>query len=152
MNKKYVLGFAFDRAKEILVLIEKQKPEWQKGLLNGVGGKVEPEDESILHAMVREFKEETGVDTKEQINDKKYGWHHFATMIFKDDIMGGGAEVYCFRLFSNNIYKCETKETEQIKFINLRDKDGSLKMIKNLKVLIPMAMDEDFTYCELNLK
>jgi 8-oxo-dGTP diphosphatase len=152
MNKKYVLGFAFDRNKELLVLIEKQKPEWQRGLLNGVGGKVDPEDESILHAMVREFKEETGVDTKEQMSDPLYGWHHFATMLFKDDIMGGSAEVYCFRMFSNLVFKCETKEIEQIKFINLMDNDLSLKMINNLKVLIPMAMDDDFTYCELNLK
>jgi len=55
-----VLGFAFDDAEKEVVLIQKQRPEWQKGYLNGIGGKVE-KDEQPYDAMVREFKEETGI-------------------------------------------------------------------------------------------
>lgn len=52
----YTCAFAF--CEESVLLVRKAKPEWQKGLLNGIGGKVEP-GESVLEATVREFKEET---------------------------------------------------------------------------------------------
>jgi len=35
---EYVLGFLMDNYR--VVLIEKQRPAWQKGLLNGVGGHI----------------------------------------------------------------------------------------------------------------
>lgn len=57
---QYVLGFAFDHERNLL-LIEKQKPDWQKGRWNGIGGKLEADDFSLFHAMAREFHEETGV-------------------------------------------------------------------------------------------
>ena len=39
--QKYSLGFVFDLPVEKVLLIEKQRPEWQKGKLNGIGGKIE---------------------------------------------------------------------------------------------------------------
>ena len=36
--------------------------EWQAGLLNGIGGKIE-DGEAPIEALVREFAEETGVQT-----------------------------------------------------------------------------------------
>ncbi len=59
---QYVLGFMFDNLMQNVVLIRKNKPAWQEGKLNGVGGKVEP-NEGFLLAMTREFYEETGVFT-----------------------------------------------------------------------------------------
>ena len=58
----YVVGFLFDDVMSKVTLIKKNRPEWQAGLLNGVGGKIEPTDIDSHHAMAREFKEETGVD------------------------------------------------------------------------------------------
>lgn len=145
MIKKYVLGFAFSRNKNEIALILKDRPEWQKGKINGIGGKVEPEDFDITSAMVREFKEETGVDT---ILDM---WNHFATMIFKNDIMGGEAHVYCFRMFSNVIYQCQTVEEEEIKLFSVDELNKkSLPIIEHLKILVPLALEEDFTFTELN--
>jgi 8-oxo-dGTP diphosphatase len=57
--QKYVLGFAFDKSDNV-ILVRKQKPKWQKGLLNGVGGKIEI-GETSSDAMFREFREETGL-------------------------------------------------------------------------------------------
>ncbi|HRU10630.1 MAG TPA: NUDIX domain-containing protein, partial [Thermoanaerobaculia bacterium] len=56
---KYVLGFAFDDLGRV-ALVQKERPAWQSGKLNGVGGHIEGHEE-VLDAMVREFYEETGV-------------------------------------------------------------------------------------------
>jgi NTP pyrophosphohydrolases including oxidative damage repair enzymes len=59
--QRYCLGFAFHPVKGV-VLIRKNRPEWQAGKLNGVGGKIEA-GESPEQAMAREFEEETGYHT-----------------------------------------------------------------------------------------
>jgi len=56
---KYVLGFAFDDLGRV-ALVQKERPAWQSGKLNGLGGHIEPR-ETALDAMVREFHEEAGV-------------------------------------------------------------------------------------------
>jgi len=61
---KYVCGFAFTEDGKQVLLISKNRPEWQRGRLNGVGGKIESFDKSPAYAMVREFEEETGLKTK----------------------------------------------------------------------------------------
>lgn len=55
--KHYCVGFGYYG--DCVVLVKKERPEWQKGFLNGVGGKLE-KNESPLEAMIREFFEETG--------------------------------------------------------------------------------------------
>lgn len=55
----YSVAFAFYR--EDVLLIRKAKPDWQKGLLNGIGGKMEPGDINVLDTTRREFVEETGL-------------------------------------------------------------------------------------------
>lgn len=67
----YVLGFAFIKNK--VLLIHKTHPEEQKNEYNGLGGKVEDYDsfiyinknkvENSLVAMVREFREESNINT-----------------------------------------------------------------------------------------
>lgn len=56
--KCYALGFLFDEDDNV-ALIEKTRPAWQAGKLNGIGGKVE-DGETPRNAMVREFEEEAG--------------------------------------------------------------------------------------------
>lgn len=63
-KKQQVVGFMFGKDFTHVVLIIKEKPAWQKGKHNGVGGKIEDFDESPAHAMAREFREETGLDTR----------------------------------------------------------------------------------------
>jgi len=58
----YVAGFMFDPELKHVALIEKKRPDWQAGKLNGIGGHVE-QGEVTFEAMVREFREETGLDT-----------------------------------------------------------------------------------------
>jgi 8-oxo-dGTP diphosphatase len=70
---EYVCGFAF--AQDQVLLIEKKRPAWQSGRLNGVGGHIE-NGESILDAMHREFQEETGLAHHKDGPE----WNHFATL------------------------------------------------------------------------
>lgn len=66
---QYVVGFAFDLTKERVALVRKNRPLWQAGKLNGVGGGWD-EGESRGEAVRREFREEAGVDVE--------NWHFFA--------------------------------------------------------------------------
>lgn len=55
----YVAGFLFSENLLSVALIRKEKPAWQKGCLNAIGGKIE-ENETPFEAMKREFTEEAG--------------------------------------------------------------------------------------------
>ena len=57
----YTLGFATSPDGQHVMLIEKNRPSWQAGHLNGIGGHVEP-GETPHQAMVRECREESGLD------------------------------------------------------------------------------------------
>jgi 8-oxo-dGTP diphosphatase len=147
MAQHYVLGFAFTLDKSKVVLIKKDRPVWQAGKLNGVGGKVELMDLSNYQSMVREFYEETGVPTEE--ND----WKNFARMDFEDDIIGGSAVVHCFCLFDDNVYDCSTYETEEVMLIDL-DGPGTVEapMMINVPMLIEMALLDDLKFCAIQYK
>lgn len=58
---EYVAGLLYSDEGLEVTLILKTRPDWQAGLYNAVGGKVEP-GETPLMAMNREFIEEAGVD------------------------------------------------------------------------------------------
>lgn len=57
----FTCTFAFSHTGEHVLLIRKARPEWQKGYLNGIGGKFEPGDRSVIDCTIREFREETGL-------------------------------------------------------------------------------------------
>ena len=71
----YVCGFAVFGGSRLL-LIRKARPAWQKRFLNGVGGHIE-EGETIHEAMVREFREETGIITEEVDWVRKLEYTHY---------------------------------------------------------------------------
>lgn len=83
----YVLGFLFNRYGQVL-LIKKERPDWQRGKMNGIGGKIEP-GETPYDAMCREFREEAGIDVM--------GWdlrgyctgENFVVHVFRADFEGG---------------------------------------------------------------
>lgn len=62
----YVVGFLFSldctcgTSCARVALIRKNRPKWQEGLWNGIGGKLEP-NELCIDAMRREFREEAGL-------------------------------------------------------------------------------------------
>ena len=76
----FVCGFLFSPDRRRVLLIRKNRPAWQAGKLNGVGGKIEP-GESPADAIRREFREEAGLDVadwREALTLTAPDWHaHF---------------------------------------------------------------------------
>lgn len=135
-----VLGFLMDGDEDQVLLVHKTSPRWQRGLLNGVGGKMEPGG-TPLTAMEREWAEETGADPVR--------WRHFGSLT--GDLDPGGDPdpwvVYCYRArVEEDILDVVTREQNDAgEFLLvlpiygiLRDR---LEIVPNLRWLLPMAME-----------
>ncbi len=134
--KYYVVGFIFDFERKKVLLINKLKPEWQAGKLNGIGGKVE-ENEAYTTAMVREFEEETGMDVPEHL------WREFCvTMAWDGCVNFFTATVN----FNSEIGLC-SPEAEKIEWVNSDNLPENV--IDNLRWLIPMALAEVPVFAEV---
>lgn len=131
--KKYVVGFMFDQPMLKVALIRKNKPEWQRGLLNGLGGKIESE-ESALYAMRREFMEESGYLTDES------NWKHFCSMAGKNND-GERFEIEFFYA-RGPITTLKSTESEKVEIhaVN-RITSFAEKTISNLPWLVAAAVD-----------
>ena len=124
--KRYVVGFLFDQARKRVVLIRKNQPAWQRGKLNGVGGKIES-GETPARAMRREFQEETGVDIVD--------WARFSKLT------GSGFELHCFYAIATAEDFASVKSmTDEPVLIFDVEEVGELRTIPNLQWLIPMAL------------
>lgn len=58
---RYIIGVVFVLGTNRVLLINKQKPAWQRGYMNFPGGKVEP-GENVWECAWREFREETNLN------------------------------------------------------------------------------------------
>lgn len=123
-RKEYVLGFCFMHHDTEVVLICKNKPEWQRGQWNGIGGKIEA-GENPMEAMIREWQEET--------DSYIVDWHRYVTMIFY------GAVVHVFKSHVDRLY-VRSATDEPVTTFTLRAALDSNLTIPNLKWLIPMAL------------
>lgn len=123
MTKKYVAGFIFDLAAQRVLLIKKNKPVWQAGLYNGIGGSIEL-NESPLDAIIREVKEEVNLSIKT--------WKNFC------ELKGEGFSVEFFYTFTNKIpeFKNNTSEIASIFQVKLIPEN----IVNNIGWLINMAL------------
>lgn len=129
--KNYVVGFMFSEDREHVALIRKERPVWQKGLLNGIGGKVE-EGESSEAAMEREFKEETGYQADWS------QWVAFATLYDKEP---RSFSVECFATVGQ-VDELETMEDEEIVLFPVIDiHNNRSEFVFNVSWLIPAALE-----------
>lgn len=129
---QYVLGFLFDPAGQKVALIEKQSPPWQKGRLNGIGGKVE-QFEHPNAAMIREFEEETGV--------KITNWKYMGAMSSSKEWI---ANIYTTT--SPLIDELKTVTDEQVVIMNCTETVNlhSSQAISNVPWLISICRDHLF--------
>jgi 8-oxo-dGTP diphosphatase len=131
----YVVGFLLDTRSENVALIRKNRPEWQAGRLNGIGGHIEP-GERPYEAMCREFLEETGSAVR--------GWHTLAVM----DFPGARIHFYRYHLPVHLLGHLRSVTDEEVVVAGvgnvLAGKHGPI--IPNLSWLLPLAAYTADTY------
>jgi 8-oxo-dGTP diphosphatase len=128
---EYVAGFMLQwvptLGNHMVLLVRKNRPQWQAGLLNGVGGKIE-KGENPSYAMEREFKEETGGEFS--------GWRLFA----KEE--GPDYNVYFYRIYIDQESQWRASDRndvgEELVWLPVNTKEVK---IGNLNWLIPLALD-----------
>jgi len=138
--KKYVLGFIICTEMKTVLLIEKIKPAFQNGYLNGIGGKVE-QGEDLIDAMVRETKEECDLDIP------SVNWTPFCTMICKEGSTDGISDswsIACFivNISANQYFASKQMEKEVIQSLPLASVHVANKqLLGNTSWLVGMGID-----------
>lgn len=127
---KFVVGFAFTERGSVL-LIQKKRPAWQSGCLNGIGGKIE-DGETPEQAMTRECLEETGLTLE---------WGCRGVMEGANND-GNPFECYIFYAYDNGVNNFQQIEDEPLG-VYLPSLLGGYKLIDNLNFLIPYGLSKD---------
>lgn len=130
-EQHYVVGLAHDGSR--MAFIKKNRPAWQAGKLNGIGGKVEPQ-ESPNNAINREFKEETGYD-------KPLNWRPLVKMTYP-----GQAVIwfYTARVESQTLEALYTATDEPVEVHSIEYvSDYPHNFIRNLHWIVPLALHEE---------
>jgi 8-oxo-dGTP diphosphatase len=127
--KKYSLGFIFNSAGNEVLLIHKNNPDWQKGKVNGIGGKIEI-GESSVECIIRETKEETGLDTNNE------DWIHFGQIINGDK----STSQLFYYIYPGVTSDATTQEDEEIEWFAVNNLPNNI--MSNLSWLIPLALDK----------
>ena len=128
--KAYVVGFAYTDFESVLV-IRKLKPAWQRGALNGIGGKIEP-GENPAEAMQREAMEEAGLSLRWECRGTICGYE-------KD---GEKYEVHVFYAFDPAARFFHQREEEKLQVMKIADVLEDCH-VKHLEYLLPFGLCSD---------
>lgn len=133
----YVCGFMLKpaHAGTLGLFIEKNRPDFQKGKWNGIGGKIEV-GERPIEAMVREFYEETGAITT--------GEDWTQTVILMTD----SYTVYYYRAFVDEWPQGIHQTTDEALGYFLTDSilGGSVPVLDNMKWILPLSMSKNVVF------
>lgn len=149
MLYKYTLAFL--KRKDEILLLNRNKSPWM-GSWNGVGGKLQ-EGETPLECILREIKEETGIDVEpSKIQEKGFlTWEQFKAL-------GNGLYLFLVELDPEFEYNTPVKVSEgildfkKIDWITSLDNEG---IAKNIPHFLPNVLnrEEQFHYhCVFNEK
>lgn len=126
--KHYVCGFMKD-SHGYVALVRKNKPKWQAGRLNGIGGGIE-DGETPFMAMKREWHEETGF-----AHDN---WTQFAQIHFPETIVHFFKDI----VWKLPVFPAVNDIGELIEIWPVDIAMSELSIIPNLKWLLPMAFSD----------
>jgi len=136
-KKKYVVIYAHDPTfPDRVLLVQKDRPAWQKGCLNLLGGKVEP-GEAELDTAIRELKEESGLKLMNPLRKKK-GVHPDVKLM--GALVSNVNTVYCVSLPVDSTVKLKPRkgETEVVSWYDWDTVKSDPRLIPNLRCIIPM--------------
>lgn len=144
---EYVAGFLINRETRTIALVRKLRPAWQKGKLNGIGGKIEP-NELPLDAMRREFMEETGYDSLLWTNFATLSGGGFARLDPRVPELHEEWKIYFYYQFTeSSLPYLVTARTDEEIVIRAIDASTGLHRVEealpNLSWLIPMALNHE---------
>jgi len=137
----YTVGFLFSPTMREVLLIEKNRPAWQAGKLNGIGGKRQ-EDEPAFVCQVREFEEEAGVRVLHwrEIGSIEGPECYDENMALKYPMFHVTVFAACAHLAEWDAVKAMTDEPiHKVPVHDILYGAGPFTTIPNLKWLIPMA-------------
>lgn len=117
----------FSEDRQCVALIEKNRPEWQAGLMNGIGGHVEQE-EDLLASMRREFLEEAGVDHWE--------WEAFTST------SGRTGTCAVFRAFTDKVYDVKTMTDEKVRVVSVVSLPTLGNLMHQVNWMVHLALDD----------
>lgn len=131
MIKQYIILFVerhnSSDADQVLLIL-KDRPDWQKNRYNIPGGKIEP-GESPVDAAIRELKEETGY-----------------APVYEPKLMGtmqdGSHIIYCFKavIADDGVApRPRHGETEIVSWVSWNEVLKDSRLIPNLRVIIPLV-------------
>ena len=141
---------ANSRPGEKVLLVKKDRPAWQSGRLNLVGGKIEA-GETPEQAALRELKEEAGLlplEINKVIPDEKNSRKNVTISVpieptVMGKVVGSWGIVYCVKvpiIFGQEIAPREG-ETEEVSWHDWGTVQKDEILLPNLKVIVPlMAM------------
>jgi len=109
--------------------MHKNRPDWQSGRLNGVGGRIESKETSV-ECIVREVFEETGVKT-----NNKEDWDYFGEI--KSDSWRVDLYACAYVGNANDFSTTTDEEVEWFEVDSLPD-----NILENLNWMIPLAIDK----------
>ena len=113
----YVVGIVTDGSK--ILLLRKNNPDWQKGLYNGVGGKVDL-DETPFEAIIRECQKEVGLEIS--------NWSEIETI----PLQSGVDLTYFFAVIEEEeLKKAQGLEDERVEFFDIDNLPKNI--LKDLK-------------------
>ena len=127
----YVVGFAFNYNCSRVLLVEKLRPEWMKGCLNGIRGHIEA-GEFPTSAMNRECKEETGLVLDWEYKGKMWGINN----------NGNSFVCYVFYSYDNKVSSYEQKGDEPLALYHVQD-IINYRTVANLGFLVPYGVCKD---------
>lgn len=126
--KQATLAFIFTPDFTKVLLIHKLSPEWQKGKVNGVGGKTEAE-ETPRECITREVFEETAL-----VFDID-SWIEVGEM--KED----GMQVSVFTvIYDGDLNNAKSNDKEEIEWVDTDSLPENV--ISNVRWLIPLSLDK----------
>lgn len=126
--KYYTIGIYFDTTLNNVALILKNRPDWQKGRYNAMGGHIE-KDELPIDCVIREFGEECGIDTNKQ------DWLHIGCINNENSY-----KVEVFTAIQKESHgHTQTLTDEEVCWFDVNRLPENI--ISNLKWLIPYALN-----------